>query len=231
MRWLAAQTALATGLGTVPVIPLGTRAEQLRPFLWGLASDSWCVAGDRWGFPARLPPSPSGRDVHVGELRGAGVTRSLLVFGAQSARGVGDRHATPGLACSSFWRSACRTSRRARAWRIPMDGAGFTRASSSGPRADQCATALGAVAAYLAVEQVSGLVPFSFAFAVGAMLSPVLVELSPQAFQARRANRGRGRWWDSPRSSAASEAMLGEAVGRCGALRVEGIRSNERGSP
>ena len=36
--------------------------------------------------------------------------------------------------------------------------------------------------AYLAVEQVSGLLAFSFAFAAGAMLSLVLVELAPQAF-------------------------------------------------
>ncbi|MDX6671448.1 MAG: zinc transporter, family [Solirubrobacteraceae bacterium] len=33
----AALTALATGLGAVPVFLLGARAEALRPFLWGLA--------------------------------------------------------------------------------------------------------------------------------------------------------------------------------------------------
>jgi ZIP family zinc transporter len=30
-------TALATGLGAVPVFLLGARAERLRPFLWGTA--------------------------------------------------------------------------------------------------------------------------------------------------------------------------------------------------
>ena len=41
---------------------------------------------------------------------------------------------------------------------------------------------VGAVAAYLAVEQIDGLLPFSFAFAAGAMLSLVAIELAPQAF-------------------------------------------------
>ena len=31
-------TALATGLGAVPVFALGRRADELRPLLWGLAA-------------------------------------------------------------------------------------------------------------------------------------------------------------------------------------------------
>jgi ZIP family zinc transporter len=38
------------------------------------------------------------------------------------------------------------------------------------------------VVAYVAVEHITGLLPFSFAFAAGAMLSLVIVELVPQAF-------------------------------------------------
>ena len=41
---------------------------------------------------------------------------------------------------------------------------------------------VGAVAAYLAVEQISELLPFSFAFAAGAMLALVVLELVPQTF-------------------------------------------------
>ena len=41
---------------------------------------------------------------------------------------------------------------------------------------------LGAVVAYLAVEEISGLLPFSFAFAAGAMLTVVVVELAPEAY-------------------------------------------------
>jgi zinc transporter ZupT len=46
---------------------------------------------------------------------------------------------------------------------------------------------VGAIAAYLAVEGIEDLLPFSFAFAAGAMLALVLFEVVPQAF----ARRGR----------------------------------------
>jgi zinc transporter, ZIP family len=42
---------------------------------------------------------------------------------------------------------------------------------------------VGAVVAFLVVEQVDSLLPFSFAFAAGAMLSLVAVELIPGAFR------------------------------------------------
>jgi ZIP family zinc transporter len=41
---------------------------------------------------------------------------------------------------------------------------------------------VGAVVAYLAVEEIDGLLPFSFAFAAGAMLALVVVELAPEAY-------------------------------------------------
>jgi zinc transporter, ZIP family len=66
---------------------------------------------------------------------------------------------------------------------IPMQGAGFGRAQqfwaavlTSAPQP------LGAVIAYVAVEQVAALLPFSFAFAAGAMLALVAVELAPEAY-------------------------------------------------
>lgn len=37
-------TALATGLGVVPVVLLGARAERLRPFLWGVTSGVMTIA-------------------------------------------------------------------------------------------------------------------------------------------------------------------------------------------
>ena len=37
-------TALATGLGAVPVFMLGERAHRLRPFLWGFAAGLMAVA-------------------------------------------------------------------------------------------------------------------------------------------------------------------------------------------
>ena len=40
----ATGTALATGLGAIPVFLLGARADALRPALWGLAGGVMAVA-------------------------------------------------------------------------------------------------------------------------------------------------------------------------------------------
>lgn len=84
---------------------------------------------------------------------------------------------------------------------IPMESAGFGRRQqfwaavlTSAPQP------VGAVLAFLAVEQIAGLLPFSFAFAAGAMLALVAVELVPQAF------RGGGRL------AAAGGAALGAVL-------------------
>ena len=66
---------------------------------------------------------------------------------------------------------------------IPMEEAGFpcsrqfwaaVLTSASQP--------VGAVVAFVLVEHIRGLLPFSFAFAAGAMLALVVVELVPAAF-------------------------------------------------
>jgi ZIP family zinc transporter len=91
-------TALATGLGAVPVFLLGTRAEMLRPLLWGLAIGLMGVASisglllpalDEGSVGEAAGGAAAGvlfllgtrrllaaRDPHVGGLRGAGVRRS-----------------------------------------------------------------------------------------------------------------------------------------------------------
>jgi ZIP family zinc transporter len=45
---------------------------------------------------------------------------------------------------------------------------------------------VGAVVAFLLVDQITGLLPFSFAFAAGAMLALVIIELVPQALASRQ---------------------------------------------
>ena len=82
---------------------LGARAEQLRPALWGLTVGLMSVAsvvglllpalgegsavalaaGSATGVAFRLLSRSAlkGHDVHVGQLSGAGVQRSVLVFG------------------------------------------------------------------------------------------------------------------------------------------------------
>ena len=206
-------TAIATGLGAVPVFVLGHRAERLRPFLWGTAIGLMSVAAvvglllpalDEDGgvevvagvvvgvafllVSRRLLAS---RDVHVGELRGAGVQRSLLVFGVllvhslPEGLAIGTAYAsdTEGLALFVILAIALQNIPEGTSVAIPMESAGFSPAQqwwaavlTSAPQP------VGAVVAFLAVEQVSGLLPFSFAFAAGAMLALVIIELVPAAF-------------------------------------------------
>ena len=206
-------TAIATGLGAVPVFVLGRRAERLRPFLWGTAIGLMSVAAvvglllpalDEDGgvevvagvvvgvafllVSRRLLAS---RDVHVGELRGASVQRSLLVFGVllvhslPEGLAIGTAYAsdTEGLALFVILAIALQNIPEGTSVAIPMESAGFSPAQqwwaavlTSAPQP------VGAVVAFLAVEQVSGLLPFSFAFAAGAMLALVIIELIPVAF-------------------------------------------------
>jgi ZIP family zinc transporter len=70
---------------------------------------------------------------------------------------------------------------------IPMAAAGFGRkrqfwaaVATSAPQP------AGAIVAFVLVEQVEALLPFSFAFAAGAMLALIAVELLPKAFADRR---------------------------------------------
>jgi ZIP family zinc transporter len=223
-------TAFATGLGAVPVFLLGPSAERLRPFLWGTALGLMSVAAvvglllpalDEDGGPAvaagllvgvgfllgsrRLL---AGRDVHVGQLHGAGVRRSILVFGVLLVHSlpegfaIGTAYAsdTEGLALFVILAIALQNVPEGTSVAIPMASAGFSPAQQWWAAvATSAPQPVGAVIAYLAVEEVSGLLPFSFAFAAGAMLTLVVVELAPAAF----ARGGR------------AAAAAGTAVGAC----------------
>jgi ZIP family zinc transporter len=206
-------TAFATGLGAVPVFLLGDRATRLRPFLWGTTVGLMGVASivglllpalDEDGGATVLAGLLVGilfllgsrrllatREVHVGELRGAGVRRSLLVFGVLLVHSLPEGFAigtafasdTEGLALFIFLAIALQNVPEGTSVAIPMQGAGFGRAQqfwaavlTSAPQP------FGAVIAYVAVEQIDALLPFSFAFAAGAMLALVVVELAPEAF-------------------------------------------------
>jgi ZIP family zinc transporter len=95
-------TAVATGIGAVPVFLLGSRVAAWRPLLWGVAAGLMTVAsvvgllvpGLRDGTVGEVAGGAAAgvaflvvtrsrlnrRDVHVGRLRGAGVRSSILVF-------------------------------------------------------------------------------------------------------------------------------------------------------
>ena len=208
-----AATAFATGLGAVPVFLLGNRATRLRPFLWGATvglmgvasvvglllpaldedGGATVAAGLFVGISFLLGSRRllAKRDAHIGELRGVGIRRSLLVFGVLLVHSLPEGFAigtafasdTEGLALFIFLAIALQNVPEGTSVAIPMQDAGFDRAQqfwaavlTSAPQP------AGAVIAYLAVEQIDGLLPFSFAFAAGAMLALVVLELAPEAY-------------------------------------------------
>jgi ZIP family zinc transporter len=208
-------TALATGLGAIPVFLLGERTKALQPLLWGLAiglmgvasvvgllapalreGSAGAVAAGLAGGIVFLAATRRGlrsSHVHVGAFRGANVRTSLLVFAVLCV------HSLPeGLAIGSAWASstaglglfvilaiALQNIPEGTSVAIPMAAAGFGRSQqfwaavlTSAPQP------LGAVAAFALAEEVEAVLPVSFAFAAGAMLALVFVELVPAAFTA-----------------------------------------------
>jgi len=209
-------TALATGVGAVPVFALGTRTGVLRPLLWGIAAGIMGVASIVGLLEPALDEGSSAavavglmtgvaflvgsrralaaRDVHVGALRGPGVRRSALVFGVLLVHSLPEGFAIgtafaseqAGLGLFVLLAIALQNVPEGTASAIPMQEAGFTPAQQFWAAvATSAPQPLGAVAAYVLVEQVTALLPLSFAFAAGAMLALIVFELVPQAFTAR----------------------------------------------
>jgi ZIP family zinc transporter len=211
----ASATALATGLGAVPVFLLGPRAAAFSPFLWGLAigvmgvasivgllipatdegSTPAVVAGLALGvaflflakqylssarYAGRHPRRPGARTVVL-------VFLVLFVHSLPEGFAVGTAYAsdTSGLALFVILAIALQNVPEGTSVAIPMQAAGFGRGrqfwAAVGTSAPQ---PVGALASYLLVEEIESLLPVSFAFAAGAMLALVTVELVPQAFKA-----------------------------------------------
>lgn len=226
-------TALATGLGAIPVFFLGERAEVLRPALLGLAAGVMTVASISGLL---LPGLDEGSAVTVGAGVAVGVLfllavrgllehrhphappvtsasprTSILVFVVLFAHSlpegfaIGTAYAsdTAGLSLFVILAIAVQNIPEGTSVAIPMASAGFSRArqfwvavATSAPQP------LGAVIAFLLVEQIEALLPFSFGFAAGAMLALVAVELLPQAL--------RGSWRAALAGAApGAAAMLG----------------------
>lgn len=217
----ATGTALATGLGAIPVFLLGPRAEALRPALWGLAGGVMAVAsivgllepaldsGSTWAVGGGLVAGLAflaitrmvfgASDVHVGTLRGADVRTSVLVFIVLFAHSlpeglaIGTAYAsdTAGLGAFVILAIAIQNIPEGTSVAIPMEASGFSRTQQFWAAvATSVPQPVGAAIAFVAVEQVSELLPVSFGFAAGAMLSLVAIEMAPEAL--RTGDRGRG---------------------------------------
>ena len=207
-------TALATGLGAIPVSRLGSHAELLRPALWGLTVGLMSVASvvglllpafDEGSTAAVLGGLGVGalfllasrralaaRDVHVGSLSGAGVRRSVLVFAVLLVHSLPEGFAigtafasdTKGLGLFVILAIALQNVPEGTSVAIPMNASGFSsRQQFWAAVATSAPQPVGALIAYALVEQIEGLLPFSFAFAAGAMLALVAFELAPEAFR------------------------------------------------
>jgi ZIP family zinc transporter len=209
---VGALTALATGLGAIPVFYLGRRAESWEPALWGLAAGAMAVASvvgllmpaaDEgstpdvvWGllagvaFLAATRFGLRSRDVHVGELSGAGVRTSVLVFVVLSVHSlpegfaIGTAYAseTAGLGLFVILAIGLQNIPEGTSVAIPMSEAGFSRTQQFWAAVlTSVPQPIGAAVAYALVETVESLLPISFAFAGGAMLALVASDLLPRS--------------------------------------------------
>jgi ZIP family zinc transporter len=233
----ASATALATGLGAIPVFLLGQRAAALAPALLGLASGTMTVASIDGLL---LPGLDSGSALQVGAgaaagaafvavargllehpRRGGGRERSasvrtsilvfvvLLVHSLPEGFAIGTAYAsdTAGLSLFVITAIGIQNIPEGTSVAIPMEAAGYGPArqfwAAVGTSVPQ---PVGAVIAYLLVEQVTALLPVSFGFAAGAMLLLVAIELVPRAFE------------DDP-----GKATAGTVVGVAGMLALSAV--------
>jgi len=211
----ATATAVATGLGAVPVFFLGERAGTLRPWLLGFAAGVMSVASivglllpaldEGSGSEAALGTalgvafllvsrwwieSPRSHATYTAESRTALlVFLVLLVHSLPEGFAIGTAYAsdTEGLSLFVILAIGAQNVPEGTSVAIPLAAAGYGRArqfwAAVGTSAPQ---PVGAVVAYLLVEEIEGLLPISFAFAAGAMLALVALELLPSAFEPGR---------------------------------------------
>jgi len=217
---VATATAVATGLGAIPVSMLGQRAIALRPALLGLSAGVMTVAAVA-GLLLPALDDGTNREVGIGLTLGIAfllLARRLLSFGRAEAMTAARRtsllvfavlfvHSLPeGLAIGTAFASsteglalfivvaiAIQNIPEGTSVAIPMEAAGYggwqqfwAAVATSLPQP------VGAVIAYLLVEQVSALLPVSFAFAAGAMLALVVTEVLPDAVRSDRRRAGAG---------------------------------------
>jgi ZIP family zinc transporter len=130
------------------------------------------------------------REVRIGALSGVSVRRSILVFAVLLVHSlpegfaIGTAYASTreGLGLFVVLAIAIQNVPEGTATAVPMAEAGFSRGQQFWAAvATSAPQPIGAVIAYVLVEEVHALLPVSFAFAAGAMLALVAFELMPAA--------------------------------------------------
>jgi ZIP family zinc transporter len=212
----ASATAIATGIGAIPVFLFGSRTEQWTPFLLGFAAGVMGIAAvagllipaTEEGAPLEVVAGLAVGVVFLALARlllrpdsgfmgrtGPGARTSALVFlvlfvhSLPEGFAIGTAFASDRAGLSLFVIVAIGVQNipEGTSVAIPMQEAGFGRMrqfwAAVGTSAPQ---PIGALIAFLAVEEVSGLLPLSFAFAAGAMLALIVAELLPAAYAGPR---------------------------------------------
>jgi zinc transporter, ZIP family len=212
----ASATTLATGLGAIPVFLFGSRTERLTPILLGFAAGVMGVAAvagllipaAEEGSGAALATGFAtgvlflllvqrrfGSDHGFMGRSGPGARMSALVFlvlfvhSLPEGFAIGAAFASTraGLSLFVILAIGIQNVPEGTSVAIPMQMAGFGRARQFWAAvATSAPQPIGALIAFLAVEEVSGLLPFSFAFAAGAMLALIAVEMAPKAYAGSR---------------------------------------------
>jgi ZIP family zinc transporter len=210
---IAAATALATGVGALPVVALGgRRARAAQGVLSGLAAGVMAIAAI---FGLLKPAAEQGSAVTVAVAAAAGAAallvsrralnhrahdhgrseagaRSLLVMGVLFAHSlpeglaIGSAFASSQVGISAFVISAIAIQNvpEGTATAAAMQPAGYGRWQQVwGAVLTSVPQVPGALVAWLAVEQIQGVLPASFALAGGAMLALVVVDLLPDAWR------------------------------------------------
>lgn len=208
----ATGTALATGLGAIPVFFLGDRAARLTPLLLGFAAgvmgvasidgllvpavEEGSAAAIAGGLVAGVALLAAARrwlpaDAHFMGGEGSSARTSALVFlvlfvhSLPEGFAVGSAFASDreGLSLFVILAIAIQNVPEGTSVAIPMAAAGFSPARQFWAAvATSAPQPVGALVAFVLVEQIQNLLPFSFAFAAGAMLALIAVELLPKAY-------------------------------------------------
>lgn len=206
----ATGTALATGLGAIPVILMGDRAETLRSLLLGLAAGVMIVAA-LLGLITPALSRGSVAQVLTGVLigavfllvvrrviseenprhqqldnRGTSILVFLVLFVHSFPEGfaVGTAYAEDPATIGLFvvLAIAIQNIPEGTSVAIPLAANGASASRQIGAAILSSAPQpIGAAIAFLLVESISSLLPVSFGFAAGAMLALAFVELIPQA--------------------------------------------------
>src|ERR1044072_35055 len=197
----ASATALATGIGAIPVFLFGKRTERATPLLLGFAAGVMGVAAVAGLLiPASEEGSAAavvaGLAVGVGFLAvvsrgfkpqhafmgrsGPGTPSSALVFlllfvhSLPEGLAVGTAFASDraGLSLFVILAIGVQNGPEGTSVGLPRSGAGFSRTRQFWAAvATSAPQPVGALIAFSSVEEVSGQLPFSFAFAPGAMVA------------------------------------------------------------